>query len=106
MNKEVYCSEIKGTQLYADKLGVTGTFIFINSMTQYDMNKVKNSTELFLADKDYKQALNKIRKLCNNEKYIFKAEDYSEQGFTEYIEKEDILQIINEAIGDDENGNN
>lgn len=54
---------------------------------------------------EYKQALNKIRKLCNNEKYIFQAEDYSEQGFTEYIEKDDILQIINEAIGDDDNEN-
>lgn len=98
MNKKVYCSEIKGTQLYDDKLGVTGTFIFINSMTQYDMIKVKNSTELFLADKDYKQALNKIRKDCKE--YIKCLEDEWESGTT-IVELEDILQIINEVLGDE-----
>lgn len=97
MNKEVYCNELKGMQLYDDKMGVTGAFIFKNSMTQEEMFKTKNANRLFLVDKDYKQALIDIREYCNSE--INEIQNHQYAVGVKRLKK--ILQIIDKALGDE-----
>lgn len=59
----------------------------------------KERNELYIENTNLKQALNKIRKIIN---------ESEEFGYVKSVTKdvqEDILQIINEAIGDDDSEN-
>lgn len=55
-------------------------------------NEIKEKEEL-------KQALIDIREYCNNKRNLFQAEDYTLQGFTEYVDEDDILQTIDKVLG-------